>query len=196
MIEPEFEPPTGDEDGDLWFHSPLDVWDHIDMAMVRPRPFFELPAGPGHRVQLGAGRKLIQGWTNLDFPDWDANDVESDRWRIPFADATVSQIVSYHTLDHLEPWAVLRTLQEVQRVLLTGGTFNQIVPHYMGQLANECLMHKSRWAIDTFRNIFSERQYKHTADGQIDEWELEVGANFIFGYTERNLVLVTQLVRK
>ena len=89
-------------------------------------------------------------------------------------------------------------MMEIRRILKPGGVFTHIAPHGMSQLAGECLMHKSRFWIDTFRNIFSERQYNQSADGvPVDfKWEFEIGANFIYGITERNLVLVTQLVRK
>lgn len=176
------------------FNEPIDVWDHIDLALLRDRADWEWNPS-GYRVQLGAGRKLIDEFANLDFPEWDAHDKTGIRWRIPFDDGTVGQIVCQFTLDHLEPWAVVRTLREAQRVLIPSGTMDIVVPHYSSQLANECIMHKSQFGVDTWRNIFSERQYDHLADGGTAEpWRLRVGANFMFGLTERNLVLVTQLI--
>jgi hypothetical protein len=56
-------------------------------------------------------------------------------------------------------------------------------------------MHRTRWAIDTWRNIFSERQYDGSVDGRNFNWEFDIGLNFIYGIAERNTVLVTQLVR-
>lgn len=194
----DFEPPPFSTDGSQWFLSPSDFWDHIDMATVRARFAYARPPFVGTQIQLGAGRKKIQTWNNLDFPEWDAHDQKSDRWRLPFGDGKVSEVVSYHTLDHLEPWAVVRTLREIQRVLCRRGTFTNIVPHGDSQLAKECIMHKSRFMVDTFRNIFSERQYDHSADGtEGDEsWSLEILHNFMYGITERNLMLVTQMVRQ
>lgn len=186
------------EDGVYTFPPLEDMWDHIDVAMVRIRkPWVDSysPEQEGILIQLGAGKKDIEGWASLDYPSWDAHSDNPKLWRLPYDDASVAEIASYHTLDHLEPWAVVRTLREIERVLEPQGVFTNIVPHYMGQLANECIMHKSRFAVDTFRNIFSERQYSHEADGDGGEWKLSVGSNFIFGYTERNLVLVTQLIK-
>jgi hypothetical protein len=57
-------------------------------------------------------------------------------------------------------------------------------------------MHKSQFGVDTWRNIFSERQYDHKADGDTGEWSLTVNVNFMYGITERNLVLVTQMIKE
>lgn len=195
----EFEPPQPDPSGDQWFMPPFDAIEHLDIALVRARAEWVQPFKGGKQVQLGAGRKLIQGFDNIDFPGWDAHSDDHTKWRLPYADETVSEFVSYHTLDHLEPWAVVRVLREIQRCLLVGGTFVNIVPHGDSQLAKECLFHRSRFMVDTFRNIFSERQYDHRADGvpaQGGDWEFSIGQNFIYGITERNTVLVTQLVRQ
>lgn len=191
-------PKPEDDDGLQFFEPISDVWDHIDIAMVRDRPLWvnynDTPVG--YDIQLGAGRKMIVNWDNIEYPAWDAEaPADSPRWRIPYDDGTVANIACYHTLDHLRPESVVRALQEFQRVLADGGVATIVVPHYMSQLANECIMHRSRFAIDTWRNIFSERQYDHSAEGNGEPWHLDVGANFIYGITERNLVLVTQLIR-
>lgn len=171
------------------YDEPVDIWDHLFIAMSRPKHELAKPPS-GLKVQLGAGFKHIDGWLNLDYPDWEAG------CGLPFNDATVSEIACYHTLDHLTPEDVLVTIKEVQRALVPGGTFVNILPHYSSQLANECLMHKSRFAIDTWRNLFSERQYDGSVDGRDHKWRLDIQSNFIYGITERNLVLVTQLVKR
>lgn len=177
--------------------APGDVWDHIDIALLRERRDW-LWTPDGIKVHLGAGQKYLDNFINLDYPEWDAEALgSSGRWKLPLDDGTVSEIVTQFTFDHLEPWAVVRALRECQRVLRTGGIVNMVHPHYSSQLAHECIMHKSQFGIDTWRNIFSERQYDHTADGDTGEpWRLAVNANFMYGITERNLVLVTQLVKE
>jgi len=187
--------PAEDDKGVREFPQPMSVWDHIDIAMVRDRiEWTSAPMVGGHMIQLGAGKKIIDGWDNIEYPEWDAMATESTRWRIPYESESVGRVAIYHTLDHLADWAVVRALREIERVLEPGGVVTLIHPHYMGQLANECLMHKTRYAIDTWRNVLSERQYDHAAEGGDGRpWKLHVGANFIFGLTERNLVLVSQL---
>jgi hypothetical protein len=176
---------------------PIDVWDFVDVALLRERrDWIWHPNGP--KVQLGAGRKHLLDYDNLDYPDWDAHaPEESPRWLIPRDDNSVTTIAIQFTLDHLYPWAVARTLQECQRVLQVGGVINIVVPHYSSQLAAECLFHHSRFGIDTWRNLFSERQYSHQADDNRHNkpWALAINVNFIYGVTERNLCLFTQLVK-
>ncbi len=197
-------PPASGDDGAQWFAPPLDMWDHFDIAMVRNRPEFVECDEAGPRLHLGAGRKGIEDsdgeeWVDIDYPQWDAEDygTESNRARLPYDDGEVAEIACYHTLDHLTPEAVVRALAEFQRVLMPNGVVTIIVPHFMGTLWNECLFHKSRFAVDTWRNIFSERQYDHAANdaGQF-KWELSIGVNMIMGLNERNLILYTQLVRR
>lgn len=196
----EVHPPEPQDDGTTRHTNPEDVWDHIDIAMVRPRfEWIDTAEGVWPVVQLGAGSKQIRSAYNIDYPTWDVHSDDPLKWMLDFDNDSVGHVYSYHTFDHFEPRAVVRALCEVQRVLRPGGTFTHIVPHYLGQLANECLMHRSRFAIDTFRNIFSERQYSHEADGVTGPrggWQFDIGANFIYGQTERNLVLVTQLVKR
>lgn len=202
------------ENDEFVFDPPISMWDHIDIAMMRDRYSWVRPYSlpQGRKIQLGAGRKLIDRWENFEYPTWDADcyipaelcngvyklsDPIDELNRAYIAgDNSVSEIASYHTLDHLRPDQVVNVLKEVQRVLTPGGIFTNIVPHYTSQLANECIMHKSRFAVDTWRNIFSERQYKNSVEGQEHEWKLTVMSNFIFGYTERNLVLVTQFMKE
>lgn len=208
------------------FASPENIWHHIDVAMVRDRSQYTYQQGPKNwsvgtidayeKIQLGAGFKHLNGWRNLEYPDWDADlpipsaGNSARKNNLDFEDLkdvgnaqdgfylsqriqrpnSVSEIASYHTLDHLSPKQVIQTLREVERVLVPGGTFTNIVPHADSQLAKECIHHQSRFMIDTWRNIFSERQYAH--DGN---WKLDVRLNFVFGLAERNTVLVTQLVK-
>lgn len=168
------------------FGHPVSLWDHFDIAMVRPRADWvpTLDAFDGMFVQLGPGKKNIDSWDNLDYPDWDA-----DKDKLPYQDDSVDGVATYHSMDHFSrPTFVLA---EVQRVLKVGGWFVNIVPHYSSELANSCIEHKSRFAVDTWRNIFSERQYDHGPGG----WQFRIGFNMLMGLTERNLVLVTQLIK-
>lgn len=185
-----------------YFAHPTSLWDHFDVAMVRNFPNFQTWGGfataPGYKaVQLGAGYKKISGWDNLDYPEWDAEDQTGNKWRLPYADEEVWEVATYHTLDHLSPEAVVRTLAEVQRILKPKGFITIVVPHHTSTLWNECLFHKSRFAIDTWRNIFSERQYSHASDtGVLPDWKFKIGFNMIMGLVERNLVQVTQLIKE
>jgi len=171
------------------FSHPLTLRDHMAIAMVKDmnfKPTFE--ELDGIFVQLGAGHKLIKGWQNLDYPEWDAAD------GLPYLDNEVSGIASYHTLDHIDKPIPL--LAEIQRVLKPGGWFVNIVPHYDSELWHADLTHVSQFAADTWRNIFSTRHYDHAAVEGHTEWRFGIEFNMILGFTERNTVLVTKLVKQ
>lgn len=169
------------------FPHPILLEDHFQMAMDRPMRFAPTYYDGGKYVQFGSGLKVIKGWDNWDYQEWDADSGEP----IPLPDESVDGIVCYHTMDHLsEP---IWVLAEFQRVLKQGAWLVIIVPHYSSELWNTDLTHKSRFGIDTWRNVFSERHYRHAGvvAGHV-EWHLQIQFNMILGVTERNLVLVTQ----
>lgn len=172
-----------------------DVW---DIAMIRPcEEWIPLPIptfNGNYCVNIGPGAKHMFGWRELDYPDWDA---ETDS--LPFQDNTVLAIFTAHTLDHLSPQAVTNLLVEGQRVLVDGGTITVVVPHFLGQLAWECIEHKSRFGLKTWRNILDNPMYDPIGSrdqrGRAFRWEMRVGFNRILGNEEANLALVSQLVR-
>jgi SAM-dependent methyltransferase len=170
------------------FPPPYRLAEHMVIAMARPIAFPETPCRPsGHYVQFGSGLKHIRTWDNWDWPEWDAETGDP----IPLGSNSVDGIACYHTLDHLsEP---IRVLAEFQRIMKPDAWLVIVVPHYSSELWHTDLTHKSQFGVDTWRNVFSERHYTHNGvvAGHV-EWKLAIEANFIFGLTERNTVLVTQ----
>jgi len=185
------------EDGTINFLPPTSLADVFDIAMIRKRPDWmplPLPAIWRKLVQLGGGRKRIEGWEDLDYPEWDAESMP-----LPYDDESVDAIFSAHALDHMTVTAVQDLLSEIQRVLKIGGTFTNVVPHHMSTLAAECLEHKTRYGIKTWRNIFDNPAYTVINIRQVSRtinWTLKVGYNMVMGVEERNLVLVTQLIKE
>jgi SAM-dependent methyltransferase len=178
-----------DDEGEWSFTHPISLWDHLRIAMVREFPeWIDTGRSTGKRfMQLGPGRKFIDDpqtdWFNIDYPDWDA---EIDP--LPAHEATIDGIITYHMLDHIsDPRAVLA---EAGRVLVDGGWWVSIVPHYLGELAHSCFDHKSQFAVDSWRNALDN---KH--DPTQGPLPFRLGANFIYGLNEANLVLVTQMWR-
>lgn len=151
-------------------------------------PIDLFPDGPV--LNLGAGRKQLPfSAVNLDLPQWDAR-----KDRIPYGDGAVAGVVAFHFLEHLDGDTVSKVLWEVQRVLKTGGSMLIAVPYYNSQVQAQNLDHKSVYCEETWKNLFEDPTYQR----DVEWWgkgRLEVGFNLICGIVERNMCLLTQLVR-
>ena len=138
----------------------------------------------GQAINVGAGNKEIEGATPFDYPEWDA-DAES----LPLVDDSLSCIHAYHFLEHVQN--PVRVLQDFQRVLIVGGVVNIVVPYYTSQMAAHDLDHKHVFCEETWRVLFGNPYYNKNKI----EWKFHVGLNIIMGVKERNLALVTQLMK-
>jgi SAM-dependent methyltransferase len=141
---------------------------------------------PGLTLNIGAGKKLIEDTAVLDLPKWDA-----DEDPIPYNDESVSNIYMIHILEHVKyPIALLR---ECQRVLIPGGHLNIIVPYWRTELAHNDLDHKTFWTEDSLARVLGNPYYDKS---NLSDWKMEIGLNIIAGIAERNLMLLTQLIKR
>lgn len=148
-------------------------------------PIDLFPDGPV--LNLGAGRKQLPfSAVNLDLPQWDAR-----KDRIPYGDGAVAGIVAFHFLEHLDGDVAIRVLIEAERVLKVGGSILIVVPYYSSQVQAQNLDHRSVYCEETWRNVLEEDTYERPKG----QWSLQVGFNLICGIVERNMCLMTQLVR-
>jgi SAM-dependent methyltransferase len=156
-------------------------------ALGMKRELGELVTPQGLVVNLGAGNSVGPWTAALDLPEWNA---ETDP--IPYADDTVDGIYAFHFLEHLRSEHVVRMLREIQRVLKVGGTLTVVVPHRLGAMAFQDIDHKSFWTEETWRTLFRNPHYDKNRE---EPWRLEVKFNMIAGIVERNLCLMTQMVK-
>jgi len=145
-----------------------------------------LPDPDGPVLNIGHGKKYIMGAEHLDLPEWDADRREA----LPYDDGYFSAIYALHFLEHLDD--PIWTLREFQRVLRPGGHANIGVPYYNAQCYAQDLNHKHPFCEETWRNLFSNPYYANSLEG----WAFDIGANYLIGIVERNLLLVTQLIRQ
>lgn len=157
-----------------------------EMGTDRRMPCWQQPDWDLPVLNLGAGEKTVKGAVSLDHPEWDA---EKDP--LPYEDGSVGGVFATHFLEHIaDPTLVL---SEVSRVLSPGRPFNILVPHGQSLLYLECLDHKSPFVIESWKNLMDDRYWrKHNPE----RFRFDIGANFLFGWKEENLCLVTQLIRK
>ena len=159
----------------------------MDREVVAPIPYEHWKRLVGSRdgivLNLGAGKKQIEGAVPLDLPEWDA-----DVLPIPYGDESIAGIHAYHFLEHLRD--PVRMLREIERVLIVGGCCNVCVPYYSAQIAAHDLDHKTAWCEDTWKILFQTPYYDKNRERS---WQLRWRTNVIMGVAERNLVLLTQL---
>lgn len=162
----------------------MNIQDLFKLGMDREIPEL-VPMPVGFHINVGAGNKIIPGATAIDYPEWDA-DVQP----IPCTDGDVTGIHAYHFLEHVKD--PVKMLLEFQRVLAPGGVVNIVVPYYTSQMAAHDLDHKSVWTEETWRVLFGNPYYNKN---KVD-WQFTVGTNIIIGVVERNMCLMTQLIKE
>ena len=79
------------------------------------------------RLNLGAGLTYIPGFTNIDISNKADISLDLGKDKLPFNDASVDLVFSYHTLEHVPDY--LFVLSEIHRVLKNGGLFLVGVPY-------------------------------------------------------------------
>lgn len=155
------------------------------LGMKRDIPYLITPGVS--MLNLGAGNSFIPGAINIDYPEWDAS-----IFSIPASDEFYDTIYALHFLEHFTGERVIELLREIERVLRPGGTANIITPHRLGMIAYQDLDHKCFFTEETWRTLFDNKYYDKNRE---KPWKLKVHTCFIMGLVERNLALMTQLVK-
>ena len=168
----------------MTLNEPNDLSSLFYTAMLRTIPEYSPGRQELLKLNIGPGFKRIQNTIELDLPDWNANTDD-----IPYDDESVGVIYCFGMLDHISN--VPNFIYECQRVLAPGGTLNISVAFYKSQLAFEDIYHRSWFTETTWKKLF-EKQY-WLADSF--EWKLNIGINLIIGVVERNLIVLTQMIK-
>lgn len=189
----------------------MNIQELFKLGMKRDVPeLLDFPEGAV--LNLGCGKHELPDAINLDYPQWDAENyhIEVPKWLqwklqghsgdFPIPDAkhllsqcpsnSIAGIHAYHFLEHVRD--PRRMLREMQRVMMPGGVINICVPHYWGSMAHHDLDHKNTYAIDTWANTFSAPWYTKDREG----WKLRIHFNMMMAITERNVAILTQLVKE
>ncbi|MCB1866628.1 MAG: methyltransferase domain-containing protein [Chromatiales bacterium] len=102
------------------------------------------------RLHLGCGTDPRFGYWNVDIAPLPQVDVQLDlaRGRLPFADASIDEVLCIDILEHLDRYPEL--LAEIHRVLKPGGTLHAQVPHFSCWCAYADPTHRRLFSIETF----------------------------------------------
>lgn len=157
----------------------------FNLGMMRqyPEPLRVEPREGSLQLNIGAGHKLIEGTTVLDWPEWNA---ETDR--IPYADDSVDVIHCYHFLEHIDN--VVGVIREMRRVIKVGGVINIVVPYWTSLMQHQDLDHKHSFTEKTFPHLFNNSYYNK---GKVEP--MFITCNMIMGDCNDNLCLVVQLTK-
>jgi ubiquinone/menaquinone biosynthesis C-methylase UbiE len=79
------------------------------------------------KLNIGCGKKRIEGYVNIDVSDKFRPDVIADMCRLPYKDGTIDEIYTSHTLEHVRDFR--KGMKEMHRVLKQGGTLTIVVPY-------------------------------------------------------------------
>jgi len=82
------------------------------------------------RVEIGGGANPTPGYVHVDIsPRARHLEYLAPAWQLPFATASVAELLAVHVLEHVHPSAVQRTLREWRRVLQPRGFVQVHVPN-------------------------------------------------------------------
>lgn len=167
---------------------PYSIMSLFEVGMDRRiAPFRPITENNPIILNLGAGYKHITGAIRMS---WETG------WHAPrlknYKDGTVDGIFALHFFEHLDKQTLLEMLRECERVLRPGSPLNVVVPWYGAQLAYQDLDHKTFWTVETWKNLMDNKYYDGTMPR---EWSFRENFSIIMGLNDRNLVVVSQLVR-
>ncbi len=134
-------------------------------------------------LNLGCGRKRVEGAVNLDVTPLTNPDVlhDLDRRPWPFADDSFDEVLAYDVIEHLED--VVAALEEVHRVARDGAVVRVSVPHFSSGNA---------FGDPTHRRFFGY----HTLDCFTEGHEHSFYTRARFRYLHRQIIFWPTLINK
>lgn len=110
------------------------------------------------KINLGSGRKKIEGYVNIDIQERVEPDLVCDVLKgLPYDDNTVDEVRAHDFLEHIPLGRTIQVIEEIWRVLKSGGLLEHLTPSTDGRGAFQDPTHLSFW------NINSWLYYTHDA---------------------------------
>jgi SAM-dependent methyltransferase len=96
----------------------------------RRRRYLERVPADHRRIEIGSGMFPTAGYFHIDANPWLPQlEAVAPMWKLPLPDDWAVHVQAIHSLEHVEPPHLIRTLQEWRRVLRPGGTVHISVPN-------------------------------------------------------------------
>lgn len=89
----------------------------------------ELHSAPLIRLNLGAGKMVIEGWQSVGLDD--AHDIKTDLRELPLPDDHADEAMAIHVFEHFQRWEAPAVLTEWRRVLKPGARLVLELPELM-----------------------------------------------------------------
>ncbi len=105
---------------------------------------------PSKKLHLGCGRKILEGFVNLDMLKLSGVDVVWDlnRKPYPFKNDYFEEVFCSHVLEHVNDLFVV--MGELSRICRKGASINVVAPYFSGQGAFNDPQHKRFFGYKTF----------------------------------------------
>ncbi len=128
------------------------------------------------KLNVGCGRNILDGWTNLDCADLPGIDIVADIDRcadapLPIEDNSVEEFLLSHVIEHIRH--PLPLMQELHRVAKPNATMIIRVPYGSSDDAFEDPTHVQQYFEGSF-NYFSQPFYWRADYGYRGDWQPEI----------------------
>jgi SAM-dependent methyltransferase len=144
--------------------------------------------GDGVFLNLGSGKRLLQGFVNIDRYTVLPAMLKADIYRLPVKSDTVDGLFSAHSLEHLPIRRAVLALRDWFRVLKPGGTLLLSMPDIdmiMGVLLRKDLSAQSRrWFLYTLFGYQADMESGNSAEDP----PVDPGQFHTCGYSKRTIV--------
>ncbi len=122
----------------------------------------------GLRLNIGCGRRRLPGMIGVDRLSGPAvditTDLESFPW--PFTDGAASFVLLDNVLEHLDD--VVRTMEEIYRILEPGGIVRIIAPHASSTFAFADPTHKHYFTEESFQYFTESFDYNYYSGARFE----------------------------